>query len=55
MSDASQKYKHLEVQLLGEELSQEEEDFLLEQMDDLWWQMTPEERTTANDRRGTTR
>ena len=58
MSDIAIKYKHLEARLHREELSQEEEDYLLDEMDGLWWQMTTEERAAANarthdDRRGT--
>ena len=54
MTAAAQRYATLEQQvLLGRAmgtLPEAEEDRLLEEMDDLWWQMAEAEREEANQR-----
>ncbi len=51
MSDIAQKYKELEEQVLygrPRGMTEEQEDLLLEEMDDLWYQMTINERAEVS-------
>lgn len=54
MNDAAQRYIRLEEQILEGRalgtLDEETEDTLLEEMDDLWLEMTEEDREWANQR-----